>query len=493
MTTTTGLEITTDALKYVTVGRRGRRREILAWGRIPVETEAELGTALEQLARNADLSTHALKVAIGTQSTHLRVHAFPAMPANELGAVVEGEIARELELLSGEMASGWQLLQRQKGKGRTSVLVSLTPKQGIDRVRGTFLQHGLVPDLLTTSSLALFGHVRRRSDLGAPGGCFGVLHIGLERMVLALVEGETFRLLRDLGVGIDASLLGGPGGGDEAEFDLDNLDSLSRGLDAMNLIARQIKRTLEYDARQNPTPPVSRLFLAGEAASAEAMAPLLANELQIPVALLDPLAGADFGLVDLRFVREAPSYALPLALARATDPSEILNLGPARRVDPVARWTGAAITAAALVTALSVAAVPIDARLEQLRAQRDALQENRAALPHEEQDAGVSFQAAARRNQVPLEPLLWLGDALPVEARVQSISVDRSLSGWEVAWEGTVRSHDPDRRLAAWAEFQTKLEADARVSGVELVPLEGESGSRRDLPLDGTLHLEARP
>lgn len=493
MPITTGLELSTDSLKFVAAEARGARRHVHAWGRIPLGEGTDFGQALDQLRAEVRIPLERLRLAIGTQPTQLRMLSLPRVPRGELSVLVQAEIEKELELASEEMWTGWHLLTTDKKAERLEVLLAITPRSGLDAVRQALETRGLVPELVTTSSLALFGQVRLRADLRARGSCFGILHIGLERMVLALVDGGSFRLLRDLGVGMDASLLGGSAVADD---ELDPLESWSRGLDATNMVARQARRTFEYDQRQHPDRPVTHLFLAGDAARAAALAPLLANELGLPVDLLDPLAGANWVELDATLAKEAAAFALPLALAAHESGQSILNLVPRRREIAAAQWTGAWITASVLVTAASVAAIPVDQRLEQMRGQRAALEENRAVLPAIQSNGSLvdtrAWEAAARRTPVPIEPLLWLGEHLPVEGTIEEIDVAREGSGWKVSWVGNVKSSDPDQRLKAWAAFQAALEATPSVSRIEFDPAPGDGDlTDRELPIDGSFHLEA--
>lgn len=508
-----GVEITADAIKYVVLERGlglGQRPRVRAHGRVPLSDGLRPEQVLMRLRSEGELPERGLRVAIGTQATQLRVATFPPMPKRELALVARAEIEKDLEMMTEEMAHGWQRLAGPSAKrglepaARSAVLLAFTPRHAIDTAAGWLRSAGFAAAPITTSSLALFEHARTRKDLGTDESCVAILHIGLDRMMLALVEDGTFRLLRDLSVGLDASwlsLAGEAKAGDSTDLDWDAIDQLSRGLDAMTQVAQQIRRTLEYDAKLHPDRPVTRVLLAGDATRAQSMVPLLSNELALDVALLDPLAGLSLSDLDPGLAAEAPSLALAFALARSGD--ELLDLRPEARLRRAAPpdWRAVAGIAGAFVVILSGAAVPLDARLAQLREEARTLEaaraEARLALGADVQASTTAeiadWLATAVANSSPREVLDFVSRRLPQEVRVTRFRTSREGSGQRVSLEAMASADDAPSRVRIWSEIVNQLSADPRVRGLASEPPAGARLSSEESPFEITFLLEAAP
>lgn len=507
-----GVEVSSDAIKYVVL--RGRR--LAAYGRVPLgEIGSPIGVLL-RLRETGRLGTRDLRVALGTQSSILRILSLPPMPATDLSRVVRGEVEKEQQLFTEEMAFGHQAFdpprravpwgrRRAAGlgplsgpgglpAGRTPVLIALTARAGLASFEREAAAAGFRLPLLTTTSLALLGHVRSLSRLARGGEADAVLHLETDRMVLAVVQEGSFRQLRDLGVGLDSSLLEqqvSTGTDDSADaIDWDALDQIGRGLDEVTQVARQIRRTLEADAASANARPIRRLLLTGDVTRGEAMAPLLQNEVGLPVEVLNPLEDLRVEGAGEDFRREAASYALPLALAKG--PGWMLHLGAARESrTPAALW----LTASALAVA-SLVAGRMAAPYEE-RAQVRALEAGRThVVGAEDSPAGEAALRAwiEEAGRGPREPLEWISRKLPPSARTSSIDLMRRGREWSVRCDGALYDRSTQERLRAWAALSDSLRADSRVSGSSLLPLAGEVPSNRSgVPLTAAFRFGVEP
>ncbi len=476
MTCWCGVEVSSDAVKYVVL--RGRR--LVGFGREPL---GEIGSPVGVLRRLRDegrIPTNRLRVALGTQTSILRVLALPPMPPRDLARVVEGEASKEQQLFAEEMAFGHQSLARgrTREKGiRQPILVALTGRAGLTAFEGEAATAGFRLDLLTTTSLALLGHVRGIGRLERADEADAVLHLETDRMVLAVVQAGTFRQLRDLNVGLDASLLDqhAATGTDDDEVDWDALDQIGRGLDEVTQVARQIRRTLEADASAAESRPIRRLLLTGDVTRGEAMAPLLQNEIGLPVEVLQPLEDLRLDGVDERFRGEAASYALPLSLAQG--PPWRLHLGappPSRR--PAALWVAAAgLAAASLLIGRMAAPYEEQARV---RARQEERRTSLAIEGAADQEALLSawLRQTGRGPRVPLE---WLGRVLPPEVRTSSVDITRRGQDWSVRYDGLLIDRSSRSRLSAWTSLSDSLRLHPGVSAPSLVPPAGEEPANR--------------
>lgn len=507
-----GVEVSSDAIKYVVL--RGRR--LAAYGRVPLgEIGNPIGVLL-QLREAGRLGTRDLRVALGTQSSILRILSLPPMPAGDLSRVVQGEVVKEQQLFAEEMAFGHQTFDpppRAAGwggrravlpgappgpgaatPGKRPVLIALTARAGLAAFEREAEAAGFRLPLLTTTSLALLGHVRSLSRLAHGGEADAVLHLETDRMVLAVVQEGSFRQLRDLGVGLDSSLLEpqvSTGTDDSPDaIDWDALDQIGRGLDEVTQVARQIRRTLEADVASANARPIRRLLLTGDVTRGEAMAPLLQNEVGLPVEVLHPIEDLRIEGAGEEFRREAASYALPLALA--TGPRGMLHLGAVRESrTPAALWLAASALALASLVAGRVAA-PYEER-----AHVRALEAGRTEAAGVE--GSPTGEAALRAwieeaGRGPREPLERLSRKLPESARMSSIDLLRRGAEWSVRCDGGLYDRSSQERLRWWTALSDSLRADPRLSGHSLLPLAGEVPSHRSgVPLTAAFRYRMEP
>ncbi len=489
-----GIEVSSDALKYVVLGENWRRRRLVGYGRVALEEGQSAGEVLRRLHEEGRIPATRLRVALGTQASILRVLNLPSMPPRDLARVVQGEVAKELQILTEEMSSGYQVLRRPAASDRRPVLVALTPRAGLQAFEREVRSFGLQVETLTTTSLGLLGYVRGLRDLEEGEEAVAVLHLGSDRMVLAVLQGGVFRQFRDLGVGLDASLLGQrqATGTDGTEVDWDALDQIGRGLDEISHVAAQIARTLQVDARAHEGRPVRRLYLAGDVTRGEAMAPILQNEVGLPVKVLDPLAGMALDREEPEFAREAASFALPLALARTGRTGTVLHLGAApASAPPVGYWAAAA--------GLAIAGLIIGTVASGLegRGYLNGLQRAAKDLSTREEAAGnqPGLAAWARDAGVgPRAPLEWIGRNAPAAMRATRVDLVRQGAYWGVQFDGTVTHPRSEGRLAIWMTLADSLARDARIADVRLQPLAGERPARRrHAPVTGGFRFQVKP
>jgi len=524
-----GVEISSGAIKYVLV-QGGRTPRLLRFGRVPLREGESAGAALHRLCAAGEIPRAGLRVALGTQPSILRMLTLPPMPGRDLERVIAGEVAKERQIFTEEMSVAHEILPPISRREPRSVLVALTPRAGLDAFRRETAAHGLRLELLTTTSLSLLTHVRGLRTLAGGKEAVAVLHLGADRMVMAVLQGGTFRQFRDLGVGLDASLLeqrgtgtgpetfveagagfdpappDGPAGSGEPDIDWDALDQIGRGLNEVEQVARQVRRTLEVDARAHPLQPVRRVILAGDATRGEAMAPLLQNEVGLPVSVLDPFEG--LSAPDPAFGREAASFAVTLALARASHPGRLLDLArPASPAYPASAWGVAALLAAASVAAGMVAGRAED-RGRQLAAAASIEAAGTAAGAERLRTAGGPGSTAAANGlgeealrgwmraagRTPREPLEWLGRNLPPEARAERIDLLRRGPDWAVRCDGSLAGAATGGRLRAWTVLADSLGGCPRIGDPLLAPLAGERPSvHAQGPFTATFRYRVRP
>jgi len=451
-----GVEITDGELRYVVLDGTERRPRLLCHGRIPLdETESAcsvtqregevscLARAIAMMRREAGVSQVPTRVALGTQSSILRVLSLPPMPKADLERVVQGEADKERKILGEELSHGFRILPAARGEKKRTALLALSSREGIEEAEEAAAWSGRLPESLTTSSLAVLAvaaGIARASGSREPSA---LLHLGSDRMILTVTEGEGFRQFRDLGLGMNASLLQERAAtgtdGPVQEMDWDRLDQIGRG-----------RQTLDVDQRQRPDSPVTRLVLAGDATRAGAMAPLLENELGLPVTVLDPLENLDCPGNDGNLRPQAASLVLPIALARSANREGLLHLGR-RHGRPAAK--GHIVAASALIcAALAMTWVQglHQERTARLRAELASI--TLAASGHDITHAGGhgwmerSDWAQVSRTTAA-SPLTWLSATLPDGMSLAEADIRRGQDSWRIDFRAQVTHPE---RLAAW-------------------------------------------
>jgi len=488
---TCGVEINQTNVKYVVLKSSRKGCVVTGHGRVELEENQSPIKVMARLREERQIPNR-VRVASGIDMSQLRALTLPPMPKREMELAIQHEINRELELMDEEMASGYQVLGRE-ASGRHRLLVAQTPRRSIERLEIDLAAESFQIEALTTSSIALLSY--GITEFGASGeeSAMAVLHIGDHRMLLAVLDHGHIRLIRDLGLGLDTSLFEtveveatGTDGPVEADdgIDWDGLESLSRGLSEINQVAGQIRRTLEYDGQQSPDTPVTRVLLAGDVTRAEAMAPLISNEITLPVELLDP--SGEFGVVgEPDFSGEGPSYALPFALAKPRRAGALLHLGQLPRAksrDPLFPMALVSVILGLLVTICSLSLTEDVQRLRNLRADLDgefSALEARLGLDEEGGDFGSQPEALRSlfENSSPIEVLSWTASRIPERENVEKLTFSRTGTTWQAGLNGAFRRSNRESQASDWSRLLQSLEREPRVSSLSIPAVDGASQS----------------
>ncbi|MBD3334811.1 MAG: hypothetical protein GF355_04790 [Candidatus Eisenbacteria bacterium] len=495
MDTICGVEITLEDIKYAVLERHGRRHRAVSHGRVELDGSAAPGSVLAELIGSGRLPGKDLRLALGTQTALMKVRSFPGMPRKDLDRVLANEIQHEMEILPDEFLSRYEILSHPGKSSPYEVLITLTPRRGVAEIEEDLDRHGVAPTLLTLSSSALLAHVRGAGASPAAGTARGILYIASRLMVLAIIEGSSIRLVRDVGVGMTAESLEGDSKNDSTKTPDWDLDQIGRMLDDITQIAQQIRRTLEYDSRSHPNDAVEGLLLSGDIARAREIAPILQNEVGLPVEILDPLQGLELGRESGSLQEDGPAYTLPIALAMAADPHVLPDLRSGVRPKALRRRPRLAVAGVWAVAALMMMTVAVTQnRLEDLQADRERLLRARpapeTAEPAESPGQTLLSELGGVEGAIPLKGLHTLIEALPAEVVLDRLSVTRD--GLVVRAEGEIRAATAQRRLEIWGELQDRLLSRPELRSVTFDPLQRvSSSSAASLPVGLTAEVQS--
>lgn len=496
MRTIAGVEITQDAVKFALAERRGKTVRVLDCGRVPLSGGATPGQVVADMRDEGRLPTDHLRITLGTQKSHLKILTLPPMPRADLAKALHIEVERELEVFPEELTYTHEVLPHLGGRSPQRILLALTPRRGIVELEGDCAVHGLRPEVITLGSLALLTHIRRAMPSADATGAIGVLHLEAQTAVLAIVEAGTLRLVREIAQGVSTQLFADGAAGEPAETaEEDALDLLSRSLSEIGKIAEQIRKTLEYDRRAHAGQPVAAFFLAGDVTRAKEMAPILENEIRMPVRLLDPLAGLAAHDLDAARVEEGPVYALPLALVAADTASRIPSLGsPHSATREVKKlWRGAAATWAAGIASAVVLSLAAD-HLGAAREAVDFLETRDEAEMSEAHDVPTPLalleELGGWSGALPIQRLARVSELLPRGAKLSELSLDRRGEHMELRLQGEIRDRESERRLEIFNHLLAQLEQEPGVGDVIACPVEGAMPAGSDaFPFDLTVEV----
>lgn len=274
-------------------------------------------------------------------------------------------------------------------------------------------------------------------------------------------------------------------------------DQIDRGLLDLVELVDQIRKTLRHHESQREGDPVTRIWLAGEATGAESLAPLLQNDLRIPVEILpDPPWEEGAGEIE---AREAPSFTLTFAAsALRTEETSLSFVLHAPRREGLGKWR--ALSAAAIATCLALGyLVQTEARSVSGWRSRLAERPAPAALPAEPPERALQRWLGALEGR--MRPSVGHGDliervaaVLPGDAWLEAFHLEDGDGRWIATLEGLVAGETPSQRQRTLERFLADIRATGSFPAMRLGPI-----AHRSLPSDAgrrlqfTLVLSNRP
>lgn len=494
-----GVELTPDALKYAIVENKRGRQRVVSHGRVTLIEGLTPGQALAELQRQSSISVRRVRLALGTQTAHIKMHNFPPMSKADLYQVIQNEIRKELEMIPDEFVYGYEILPRRKKKDPYQVLVALTPREGIAAIEQDLAEQKFEPELITLSSLALMSHVRTlTTSMG--NKAVAVLHVGSRLMVLAIVEGDSIRIVRDVAGGIEFKNLNNIQLTGTYDFnnvpEPEELERIVHVLDEIARVSQQIKKTLDYDGTSHPQSPVERLFFTGDVSGVEEIGSILENEIGLPVEMLELPSGLEIADRCVSLRNEGSVYALPLALAATSQVEKIPDLQTrVRRVRfPLGKTAAAAGVWAAVVGSALTIGITKD-QVDNSKRLRNQLKEERSALMELEIEPSAPMELLSRlggwSGVIPQQHIRRLSEILPPEALLMDLSSVRQVDGLILRAQGYIQHTSPERRLEAWNLLLTRLQQEPSYLDVRIDPMEIDSRTQTTrLPFGFTLTVE---
>lgn len=344
-----GIDIGSYSVKVVLFKLEAGAYTLKAWGHLPLGAKADAGpdekkAAVINLLRaffiEKGVKVKEVSTALSGSAVIVRYVKFPRLTKTELQSTLATEAEPFIPFDINEVQLSFQILSEivEDGQKKTETVL-VAAKRDLVQQRLEILQGaGLVPTIIDVDSFALENIHEKISDAKEGPGATLYLNIGHMVTNLSIVENGVTRVVRDMFISgntltkaimkafqCDAAraeelkhsrgVFVDPAEKEKAlaDGDRDGLGvSQAVGQVARDLVA-EVHRSVDFYLSQGPDRSIGRIMLAGGTASLKNLDKHLAQELKVPVSVLNPFAFAKGG--DIVPEAQAPAFGVAAGLA----------------------------------------------------------------------------------------------------------------------------------------------------------------------------------
>jgi len=472
-----GLDISGDVVAAAEVRRHGRDFKVLRSGSAPLhptqqdapdaDRKAALVDAIRRALRNARINTRKVVVNLPGDPTETIVRTFPAMPVNELEAVVRRE---GVELFGA--AATWDCIVLQEKAGEEQrVVAAFAPGDRVAECLQVLKECGLAAASVCVPHLALLQIMNRTAESDTSTA---LIHFRTHAASITILTGGSPALMRR--IQLDAATVGSP-----------------------EYLVHEINRTFVYFKQQSRGKRISKVIQCG---AGDAVTRLLGQTLGVPV--------EDFGS-ELLGTRKAEAAATSPARDASSDAEIAVAAGLAvtgtvgaeidllpddvkdrrKKGFQIATLLMGAVSVltiyAACYMALDLAEEIYGQAVEKQRAEsvsfapiHELYQEIQRIK--EKLNQKQELQAALLKESVPCPHLLWgISRVLPPEAVLTRVSAARERDGetlkWKVKISGSM-SAAGEQRMRALRQLLANMQNSGIFQAVQLDPLSEEGAGK---------------
>jgi type IV pilus assembly protein PilM len=350
-----GIDVGSYSIKVVLFKTEAGVSQLKAWGHLPLGAKVDAGpdekkTAVINLLRaffiEKGLKVKDVSTAVSGNAVIVRYVKFPRLTKVELMSTLATEAEPFIPFDINEVQLGFHILSEIVEDGQKKMeTVLVAAKRELVVARLEILQGaGLTPAIIDVDSFALENvHEKTRDAKEGPGA---TLYLNIGHMVtnLSIVESGVTRVVRDMFISgntmtkaimkafqCDAAkaeelkhsrgVIVDPAEKEKAlaDGDRDGLGvSQAVGQVARDLVA-EVHRSVDFYLSQGPDRSIGRIMLTGGTARLKNLDKHLAQELKVPVSVLDPFAFAKGGEVVPEAVAASFGVAAGLALRQNRD------------------------------------------------------------------------------------------------------------------------------------------------------------------------------
>ncbi len=321
-----GIDVGAYAIKIAFLQMESGALTLKAWGHLPLAVGAEIGPDEKKMAAINALRAFFIEKGIKIKETAtslsgnaviVRYVKFPRLTKNELQATLATEAEPFIPFDINEVQLGFHILSEimEDGQKKMETVLVAAKKELITQRLEILQGAGLNPTIIDVDSFALENVHEKGSDATAGAGATLYLNIGHMVTNLSIIENGVTRVVRDVfvsgntmtkaimkafqcdvlkaeelkktrGIFIDAAEKEKA----LADGDRDGLGvSQAVGQVARDLVA-EVHRSVDFYLSQGPDRSIGRIMLAGGTARLKNLDKHLAQELKVPVSVLNPFS-----------------------------------------------------------------------------------------------------------------------------------------------------------------------------------------------------------
>lgn len=350
-----GIDIGSSSVKVVLLKPEGPAWQLKAWGLLPIVVRPDATPEERQTAIVNPLRAFLIEKGIKLKETAtslsgnaviVRYVKFPRLTRGELQATLTTEAEPFIPFDINEVQLGFHILGEimEDGQKRMETVLVAAKKELVNARLDVLQSAGLHPTVLDIDSFALENVHERIRD--PKEGSAAALYLNIGQMVtnLSIVENGVTRVVRDVFISgqtmtksVAKAFQCEPPRADELKksFGLiidpaEKEKALASGnrealgvSQALSQVARdlvgEVHRSVDFYLSQGPDRMIGRILLSGGTARVKNLDKYLANELKVPVSILDPFSFVKGSEGVPAEVRASFGVAVGLALRRNRD------------------------------------------------------------------------------------------------------------------------------------------------------------------------------
>lgn len=349
-----GVDVGAYAVKVVLLDEEGGVPHLKAWGYLPLSSKGEVSPDEKKIAVTNALRGFLIEkgvrikesaTALSGNAVIVRYVKFPRLTKSELSATLATEAEPFIPFDINEVQLGFHILSEIIEDGQKKMeTVLVAAKKELVAARLEILQGaGLTPTIIDVDSFAL-ENVHERSTGAKDGAAALFLNIGHMVTNLSIIENGVTRVVRDVFISgqtatkavakafqCDAmkaeelkrqhGIIIDPGEKEKAlaEGNRDALGVSQACAQFARDLVSEVHRSVDFYLSQGPDRSIGRIVLSGGSAGLKNLSRHLAQELKVPVEVLDPFASLTGAETVPEEQRPAFAVAVGLALRRNKD------------------------------------------------------------------------------------------------------------------------------------------------------------------------------
>ncbi|HLW79553.1 MAG TPA: type IV pilus assembly protein PilM [Terriglobia bacterium] len=286
-----GLDVGSSSVKAVELGRRGGKYELLSMavedfppGAVVNQSIADaisVAMAIGKVFAENNIRTSQVATAVSGHSVIVKKITVAGDTADEVAEAIGEEAERAIQLDLGEVTWDYQVLGAAPGRNLFDVMLVAVKREKVLSHTEVIRQAGKQPVVVDIDAFAL-QNAFEMSYEPSPHQVNALLDVGSNITNINIVRNGVPLFTRDISAGADRLAESAGAAGTEGEAAVQLRASLEP-------LVHEIQKTFDFYRETNSAASIERIYLAGGPAGTPGLAAALAEELQLPVEVMDPL------------------------------------------------------------------------------------------------------------------------------------------------------------------------------------------------------------